>query len=140
MPKVSRETVINFIIFLHYILTTAYFTKNFIPWIVHYPWLNSIDLLQAIFLPWVSLKPPKNLIAQASGAQYRPFNSNPNFCNNGQVPLLVSHQRAVHIRKISQIVLNTNEYLIFNCNVLALFTFYALPSSGKDKCMQCPIL
>ena len=24
--------------------------------------------------------------------------------------------------------------LFFNCNVLALFTFYAVPSSGKYKC------
>ena len=53
---------------------------------------------------------------------------------NGPAPLLVSHQRAVHKRKISYIVLNTNIYLIFKCNALALFTFYAIPSSGKNKC------
>ena len=41
--------------------------------------------------------------------------------------------RAEHKRKISQIVLNTNTYFVLNCNVLALFTFYALPSGGKLK-------
>ena len=30
--------------------------------------------------------------------------------------------------------MNTNTYFVFNCNVLALFTFYAVPSSGKHKC------
>ena len=29
--------------------------------------------------------------------------------------------------------MNTNTYFVFNCNVLALFTFYALPSGGKLK-------
>ena len=29
--------------------------------------------------------------------------------------------------------LNTNTYFALNCNVLALFTFYALPSVGKSK-------
>ena len=33
----------------------------------------------------------------------------------------------------SQIVLNTNTYFVLNCNVLSLFTFYALPSGGKSK-------
>ena len=30
-------------------------------------------------------------------------------------------------------VLNTNTYFVFICNVIALFTFYALPSGGKSK-------
>ena len=30
-------------------------------------------------------------------------------------------------------VLNTNTDFIFNCNLLAFYTFYAVPSSGKDK-------
>ena len=29
--------------------------------------------------------------------------------------------------------MNTNTYLVLNCNVLSLFTFYALPSGGKLK-------
>ena len=32
------------------------------------------------------------------------------------------------------IVVNTNTYFVFNFNVLALFTFYAVPSSGEYKC------
>ena len=31
--------------------------------------------------------------------------------------------------------MNTNTYFVLNCNVLALFTFYALPSGGKLKDM-----
>ena len=56
--------------------------------------------------------------------------------HNGPAPLLVW--------KINKIVLTTNKYLIFECNALALFTFYTLPSSGKDKCVlvhfECCIL
>ena len=48
---------------------------------------------------------------------------------------MVCHQRAVHKRKISKMVLNTNTYLILGCSALALITFYAVPSSGKPKCM-----
>ena len=29
--------------------------------------------------------------------------------------------------------MNTNTYFVLTCNVLALFTFYALPSGGKSK-------
>ena len=38
--------------------------------------------------------------------------------------------------------MNTNTYFVFNCNVLALFTFYAVPSSGKYKCalVHCLLL
>ena len=54
---------------------------------------------------------------------------------NGQPCLQFCHQRVVHKRKISAILLNTNKYFVFNCNVLALFTFYAVPSSDKYKCM-----
>ena len=53
--------------------------------------------------------------------------------SKGPPHLLISHQRAVHKRKISKIVSNTNTYFVFNCNVLALFTFYAPPSGGKLK-------
>ena len=35
----------------------------------------------------------------------------------------------------SWIVLNTNTYFVLNCNVLALLSFYALPSGGKSKDM-----
>ena len=52
---------------------------------------------------------------------------------NGPPHLLICHQRVVHKRKISWIVLYTNTYFVLNCNVLALFTFYALPSVGKSK-------
>ena len=52
---------------------------------------------------------------------------------NGPLRLSICHQRAVQKRKISQIVLNTKTYFVLNCNVLALFTFYAPPSGGKSK-------
>ena len=39
----------------------------------------------------------------------------------------------MHKRKISYIVLNANTYFVLSCNVLALFTFYELPSGGKSK-------
>ena len=52
---------------------------------------------------------------------------------NGTLHFSISHQRAVHKRKISKIAWNTNTYFVFNYNVLALFTFYALSSGGKLK-------
>ena len=53
--------------------------------------------------------------------------------HNGPPCLAICHQRAVHRRKLSQIVLNTNTYFALYCNVLVLFTHYALPSGGKSK-------
>ena len=41
----------------------------------------------------------------------------------GPPRLLLCHQRAVHIRKKSYIVLNTTIYFVLNCNVLALLSF-----------------
>ena len=55
------------------------------------------------------------------------------FPYNGPLGLSISHQRAVHKRKISWIVLSTNTYFDLHCEVLALFTFYTLPSGGKLK-------
>ena len=52
---------------------------------------------------------------------------------NGPPNLSICHQRAVHKRKKSQIVFNTNTYFVLNYNVLALLSFYALPSGGKSK-------
>ena len=52
---------------------------------------------------------------------------------NGPPRLLICHQRAVHQRKKSQIVLNTTTYFVLHCNVLALLSFYTLPSGGNQK-------
>ena len=55
------------------------------------------------------------------------------FYLNGPPHLLIWHQRAVHKRKKSYIVLSTTTYFVLNCNVLALVSFYALPSGGNQK-------
>ena len=67
----------------------------------------------------------RNCSAFVQGCQY--------YQPNGPSRLSICHQRAVHKRKISSIVLNTNTYFVINCNVLALSTFNALPSGGKLK-------
>ena len=52
---------------------------------------------------------------------------------NGPPRLSICRQRAVHKRKIRKIVMNTKTKFDFNCKVLTLFAFYALPSGGKSK-------
>ena len=53
--------------------------------------------------------------------------------SNGPPRLSICHQRAVHKRKKSWIVLNTTTYFVLNCNALAFLSFYALPSGDKLK-------
>ena len=63
---------------------------------------------------------------------YKDYDSRGEICN-GPPRLSICHQRAVHKRKKSQIVLNTTTYFVLNYNVLALLSFYALPSGGNRK-------